>query len=258
MIVFAAIMPHPLESVPGIGGPADFALIKKTLQSFEQLRIDLEKAQPDTIIIISPHAYMEKYAFVINSQAELKGSLENFGLDKVFEYENNIKISDKIGYACTMSDMVCQLHGHFLDHGALIPLYHLTKNIKPKVVHLSFSMMSYERHYRYGEIVQSIIDNNQRVAIVASGDLSHGLNEKSSTGYIAGAEEFDHAVMRYLGGNDLASLMGMEEEFVLHACECGIRSIIILLGILHGKKYKFKLLSYEGPLGIGYLTAKLL
>jgi aromatic ring-opening dioxygenase LigB subunit len=276
MIVFAAIMPHPPESIPGIGSPADFVVIKKTLAAFDQLRRDMEEANPDTILIISPHAYMEEYSFVVNSESRLRGSLKEFGPEKVYEYENNSEITSKLKYACDMCDgigdgisngMPSHLHAHFLDHGALIPLYHLTKNIKPKIVHLSFSLMSYERHYRYGEILQKIIDDIDvgkpsadtdvgRIAIIASGDLSHMPGNDPSVR--SAASEFDHSIIRYLGGNDLASFMGLDEEVALKSRECGLRSIIILLGILHGKEYKFELLSYEAPFGVGYMTARLL
>ncbi|MDD5396664.1 MAG: AmmeMemoRadiSam system protein B [Candidatus Moranbacteria bacterium] len=255
-------MPHPLESIPGIGTPESFVAIKKTLSAFEQLARDLEQAAPDTIIVISPHAKMDPYSFIINSESELRGTFQNFNLDQVYEYDNNIEIADKLAYACTMNEMPCILHGSFLDHGALIPLHHLTKNMKskPKVLHLAFSLMSYERHYRYGEIIQKIIDEDEseRIAVIASGDLSHNLTRNAPAGFSQESAAFDRTVLRYLGCNDLASLMGLEESESKAARECGIRSIMILLGIVHGKKYKFDLLSYEGPFGVGYLTARLL
>jgi aromatic ring-opening dioxygenase LigB subunit len=260
MIVFSAIMPHPPMSVPGVGSRDDFLMLAKTLEAFDRLRIELEVADPDTIVVISPHAHLEPYAFVINSESELKGSLSKFGSDRVYEYRNNIEIADKLAYVCLMNDMPAHLHSEFLDHGAIVPLYHLTPNIKPKIVHLSFSMMSYKQHYRYGEIVRSVIDSpgSGRVAVIASGDLSHKILPNSPAGFSPGAQEFDHAVIRYLGSNDLVSLMNMEPETIEMAAECGLRSIIVLLGILHDKKYKFELLSYEAPFGIGYLTARLL
>jgi len=264
MIVFSAIMPHPPMSVPGVGSKADFLMLAKTLSAFESLRISLEAADPDTIVVISPHAHLEPYAFVINSESDLKGSLANFGSDRVYEYTNNIEIADKLDYVCLMNEMPAQLHSEFLDHGTIVPLYHLLKNSPPaggpKIVHLSFSMMSYQQHYRYGEIIQSIIDSPKsgRVAVIASGDLSHKVSPNSPAGFAKGAQEFDHSVMRYLGSDDLASLMNMEPETIEMAAECGLRSIIVLLGILHNKKYKFQLLSYEAPFGIGYLTARLL
>lgn len=262
MIVFSAIMPHPPMSIPIIGSEADLAKLSKTLNSFEILRKQLEDADPDTIIIISPHARMEQYAFVINSASELTGSFSEFGLDQVLSFSNNVEITDKIGYACLNNELPALLHEEFLDHGALIPLYHLLKNYppdrKPKIIHLSFSLMTYDMHYRYGEIIQKIILNNgkaaMRIAIIASGDLSHKLTKSSPAGYFPGAEKFDHDFMRHLGAGDWASLMGMEEKFVQDSAECGVRSIMILLGILHGTNPKFKMLSYEAPFGIGYLT----
>jgi aromatic ring-opening dioxygenase LigB subunit len=261
MLVFAAIMPHPPESMPGIGDRASFVALKKTINSFKQLATDLEKADPETIIIISPHAQMEKYAFVINSDIELKGTLINFGLDKVFAYENNVEMADKISFASQMNeDIATRLQAGFLDHGTLIPLFHLAKKIKPKIVHLSFSLMNYERHYRYGEIIQSVIDGQYfgRVAVIASADLSHCLNKNAPCGFSKDATAFDRDVLHYLGAGDLASLMRIEESETQKIKECGLRSIIILLGILHGKPQNFKLLSYEAPFGVGYLTARLL
>lgn len=261
MIVFAAIMPHPPESIPGIGKKENFKAIKKTLAAFEELRIGIEQADPETIVIISPHAHMEKYFFTINSANELLGNFMKFGLDEVRSYDNDFVIVDKVAFACSMSvnDMPTYLHPDFLDYGALIPLYHLTKNIKPKVVHLSFSLMDYKLHYRYGEIIRKIIDENgKRVAVIASADLSHRLREHAPAGFSPKAQKFDRDVMHFLGADDIASLMNMDQKDIAEVAECGMRSIIILLGILHGTPYKFKLLSYESPLGIGYLTARLL
>lgn len=259
MIVFSAIVPHPPMSVPSIGNADALSRLSKTLASFDTLRIGLEKSDPDTIVIISPHGQLEPYAFVINSESELRGNLSQFGDDKLYDYKNNIEIADKIEYACEMNEMPAHLHGQFLDHGALIPLIHLVKNIRPKIVHLSFSLMSYERHYRYGEIIQKVIDSagNGRVAVIASGDLSHRLTPSSPAGFSPSANEFDHSVIRFLGGKDLVSLMGMEQQTIDEAAECGLRSIIILLGILHDKEYDFELLSYEAPFGVGHLTARL-
>ena len=255
MIVFAAIVPHPPLSIPGIGNAQDLKDLSKTLNAFEALRVGLEAADPDTIIVISPHAHLEPYTFVINSESELKGSLLNFGLDEVYEYKNNIEIADKIDYACLMNEFPAKLHGDFLDHGTLIPLYHLTKNIKPRIVQLAFSLMDYERHYHYGEIIQGVIDGigggkkyfdnakNERVAIIASGDLSHKLTHDSPAGFSPSAENFDHDILRFLGSNDIVSLMNMEPSAIAEAAECGLRSIVVLLGILHEKKYKSYIIS---------------
>ena len=260
MIVFAAIVPHPIESIPGIGTPEEIKAIEKTLQSFEALRVDLEKSIPDTLIIISPHAPLEPYSFIINAASNLTGSFAKFGIDQVYEYENNLEFANKLAFAGCMNEIPAHLHKSFLDHGAMIPLYHLLKNIKPKIVHLSFSLMDYKSHYRYGEIIQGVICKGYggRVAIIASADLSHRLTPSSPAGFSPTAAKFDRDVLHFLGANDQASILNLELRDTAAAAECGIRSIIILLGILHGLQYEFNLLSYEGPFGIGYLTARIL
>lgn len=261
MIVFAAIMPHPPESIPGIGRMEDLESIQKTLAAFKELQTEFEKTDPETVVVISPHAQLEPYSFAINSASELVGSFSQFGLDEAYSYSNNIDIADRIAFACSLSlnDMPAHLVQNFLDYGALIPLYHLTKNMRPKVVHLSFSLMNYEFHYRYGEILHSIFEKRkERIAIIASADLSHRLTQNSPSHFSPRAREFDRAVLYHLGQNNVAGVMGLDESLVHEAAECGLRSIIILLGILHGMPYKFKLLSYEYPFGIGYMTAKMI
>lgn len=260
MIVFAAIMPHPPESIPGIGEKGNSKTIKKTLKAFDQLRAELEKSDPETIVIISPHAFLEKYSFVINSARKLIGDFSQFGIKKSLTFVNDIKIVNDLFSACFVREFPAQLHKDSLDYGTMIPLYHLTKNIKPKIVQLSFSFMNYDFHYQYGQILQKIIDENthKRIAIIASGDLSHRLSLKSPAGFSPKAEEFDRNILRYLKEDDIKSIMKLKKQDVVEISECGIRSFVILFGALHGKKYNFKLLSYEGPLGIGYLTARLL
>lgn len=259
MIVFAAVVPHPPASIPEIGGPEGQKALEKTLAAYEILRKGFEQADPDTVVVISPHAYMEPYGFIVNSRTKLKGDFSKFGLGEAeYQFKNNLNLVRKIRYACKVNDFPAFRHRSFLDHGALIPLLHLTKNFKPKVVHLSFSLMSYQQHFRYGEIVEKIFDDSQeRIAIIASGDLSHRLSEKSPAGFSPLAEEFDHAVLRFLNDGDLASLMNLEKDVVAAAGECGLRSLIVLLGMLHEKKIVFQLLSYEAPFGIGYLVARM-
>jgi AmmeMemoRadiSam system protein B len=259
MIVFAAIAPHPPLSIPGIGSQKDFEVLRRTLEAYETLREGLEKANPDVILVVSPHGHMEPYSFVINSASDLVGSFSDFSLDETMSFKNDLDVAEKIAYATQMDEIDAHLHADFLDHGSLVPLYHLTKNIHPKVIHLSFSMMSYQRHFRYGEVIRNIIENDEtrRVAIIASGDLSHRLTAVSPAGFSPNAIDFDRAVIRLLGSNDVASLMGMEQKVIEEAAECGMRSIMIMLGILSGKKYDFQLLSYEYPFGIGHLTARL-
>jgi aromatic ring-opening dioxygenase LigB subunit len=257
MIVFAAIVPHPPISIEGIGKKEDIAAIRKTLASFSKLRKDLEKIKPDVVVIISPHAPIEPYDFVINSADKLVGNFNDFNLDKSYEFKNDIGLIDLIEYAAESNELLVNLHPHLVDHGALIPACHLLKNINPNIVHLSFSLLNFQTHYLYGEVIGHIFENSsKRIAIIASGDLSHRLLPTSPAGYFSGAKFFDQRLIESLGKNDLPSILHLREEYIHDAAECGVRSFLIMLGVIKIKKYKFKLLSYEYPFGIGYLVAR--
>lgn len=259
MIVFAAIVPHPPYSIPGVGTADEKKKIRKTLDSFREIRDGLEKAKPDLVVVISPHGKMERYNFVINSDPVLRGSFSDFGLDEAYEFKNDIEMINLMTYACEMNDIFVHLHSYFLDHGALVPLVNLLKDIRPDVVHMSFSLMTYEKHYEYGEVIANVFKKSpKRIAVIASGDLSHCLTPEAPAGYFPRAKFFDQRVIEYLANDDIKSLMGLRKEFVKESCECGMRSIIIMLGMMNEKKYKFNFLSYEAPFGIGYLVARLI
>lgn len=257
MIVFAAIVPHPPYSVLGIGTDEEKERIKATLGSFDDLRRGLEKANPDTLIIISPHGPMERYNFVVNSDPLLRGSFDNFGPRERYEFKNDVELIEEITYACRVNEIFLHFHSAELDHGALVPLVHLLKNIKPKLIHMSFSLMTYEKHYAYGEQISNVLKKTEkRIAIIASGDLSHSLTPESPSGYYPRAKFFDYRVIEYLASNDIGALMKIRKEAIMESRECGMRSFLIMLGMIHDQNYKFNLLSYEGPFGIGYLTAR--
>lgn len=257
MICFAAITPHPPIIIPGIGQKEDLEKTKKTVLAMERLRQDLEKAKPDTIIIISPHAPLELDFFGINRARKLAGDLLNFGLNKQFEFANDMEVAQKIYRVSLAEKLSARFYESALDHGALVPLYYLAKNIKPKIVHLTFSYLDFPAHYHYGEVIGGIsADSRERIAIIASGDLSHRLNLAAPAGYSAQGKKFDQKLIEFLEAGQTEEILNFNGAFVEEAGECGLRSIIILLGALKSKKYHFDLLSYEGPFGVGYLVAK--
>jgi len=256
MIVFSAITPHPPLIIPEIGSEEDRKKVQKTISAMEKLREDLEKSNPETLIIISPHAEMEMQRFVINSADPLRGSFIDFGYDKIYDFKNDFEAIDRITYFGNLSGMPTHLHESFLDHGALVPLHYLTKNIRPKIIHLAFSMLDLKTHREYGKILARMCCDDKRIAIVASGDLSHRLTPDAPAGYSKRGKEFDETLINLLKKADIKGILNLDENFIEEAGQCGLRSIIILLGALEGK-YSFNLLNYEGPFGVGYLAAKL-
>lgn len=257
MLIFAAITPHPPIIIPGIGKGKDLKLAEKTISAMERLRGKLEAAKPEVILLISPHAPTEFDSFGINLRENLEGDLANFGLEKIFEFQNDKILGEKIYKAAFKNKISVHFYESELDHGALVPLYYLTKNISPRLLPLSFSFLDFLTHYRFGEFVGEVCDNyNKRVAIIASGDLSHRLTPAAPAGYSPSGKEFDSQLIEFLELKKTKEVLKFNASFIEEAGECGLRAIIILLGALGKKDCEFQLLNYEGPFGVGYLVGQ--
>ena len=144
-----------------------------------------------------------------------------------------------------------------LDHGAVIPLHYLSRaGFRGQVVHLSVGFLSYPEMYAFGKAVQGAIESTrQKVAVVASGDLSHRLTPDAPAGYSPQGRLFDERIIQCLQSMDVKSLFGLAPDLVEEAGECGLRPIFFLLGTLDGLEAASEILSYEGPFGVGYGVA---
>ena len=257
MIVFSAIVSHPLVGIDDAGTEKEAKGISKTLRSLGDLESELEKSKPDTLIVISPHAEAEDYNFVINSSFSLSGRLDLSGFEKEFKFKNDLDIVRQIEYCGELVDLFIHRRSHSLDYGALVPLAHLLKNISPRVVHMSPSLLSYEKHYEFGELLSNVLRNSKkRIAIIASGELSHRLAPDAPAGYSPEAKFFDYWVLNHLSNNDVKALVNMEKSKIEEAVECGLRPLLMMLGMIYQEKYGFNILSYETSTGTGYLVAR--
>lgn len=263
MIVFSAILPHPPLSIPGVGSEESRKSLFATLDAYAGISKELHAAQPETVVVVSPHGKIEPYHFVVNEAPVLVGDFSRYPLPKQIEFQNDLAIVDDILFACDTNEL--PVHGRYekLDHGTFIPLWHLFggSSSSVKVVHISFSFLDVEKHHEFGESVGNMLDRyyaHKRIAVIASADLSHRIAPNSPAGYSPNARYFDRKIIEILEEGDVHRLMELRKDVVAEAAECGLRSIIIVLGILDGYPWKFRLFSYEHPFGIGHLVGRLL
>jgi AmmeMemoRadiSam system protein B len=145
-----------------------------------------------------------------------------------------------------------------LDHGMLVPLFYLTSGRLDNLplVGIGFSFLPLNVHFKFGQIIGEVAKKvKKRIAFIASGDLSHRLTENAPAGYSEQGEKFDHQLINLLKHDKTKEVLKINQNLIAQAGECGLRSIIILLGALNGLNYKPEILSYEGPFGVGYLVA---
>ncbi len=143
------------------------------------------------------------------------------------------------------------------DWGFNVPLYFLAPDFKGEIRTFLTGFESPVYYFEKGKEIHKLkIENSKlKIALVASGDMSHCLKENGPYGFHPEGPKFDKALIKYLKKKNLEKFLQLDEEFP-NASECGLRSFAFLLGILEASKINWQpeILSYEGPFGVGYLV----
>lgn len=152
------------------------------------------------------------------------------------------------------------------DWGFNVPLFFLarqsldedglSKGFKGEIKTYLTGVKEPKFYFKEGKKAYNNFKKGTRYALVASGDLSHCLKEEGPYGFNEQGPQFDKNLLEYLRKKDINNLLKLNEYFP-EAGECGLRSFCFLLGILEssGINWKPEVLSYQGPFGVGYLTA---
>ena len=257
MSVLAAFMvPHPPLIVPDIGRGSE-RKVQKTIDSYERVAREIAELKPDTIVISSPHVVMYYDGFHISS-GRAYGDFSRFGAPQVsFSEEYDSELVKEIEKICDSEGLPASTKNGrdiLLDHGTMVPLYFIRKAFKGgKIVRLGLSALPYETHYRLGEIVQTAAAYlDRRIVFVASGDLSHKLQEYGPYGFAKEGPEYDKRLMDVCSRADFGELFNFDEDFCCDAAECGHRSFLIMAGVLDGMNVKATAYSHEDVTGVGY------
>lgn len=256
-ITAAFAVPHPPLIVPQIGRGGE-KQIEATTRAYERVADEIAALRPDTIIISSPHSVMYADYFHISPGETAAGSFAKFGAAQVkFEEEYDselVKTIEKLAAGKDIPAGTLGVKDAQLDHGTLVPLYFIRqKYTAGKIVRVGLSGLPFTDHYRLGQIIQSAVSATGRNAVfVASGDLSHKLQDYGPYGFAPEGPEYDGRIMDVLSRAAFGELLEFDETFCDKAAECGHRSFIIMAGALDGISVKPEMLSHEDITGVGY------
>ena len=259
-IVFSCLVPHPPIIVPEIGRGEE-RKISSTSNAMEELVLLLARHNPETAIIISPHGNYFGDAMGILTAPASEGNLNQWGIPgPKIQFENDLDLVELIRNEAKQKGIPLKSigeTGYNLDHGVMVPLHFLYRALKGvPLVPLTFSWLNMKTHFEFGKsIAEAAAKADKRVAIIASGDLSHRLIPGSPAGYDPAGKIFDEQLGKFLSDMDIKSVMDLDQSLVERAGECGLRSVVIMLGALDGLNVKSKVMSYEGPFGVGYMVA---
>ncbi|MBQ5955212.1 MAG: AmmeMemoRadiSam system protein A, partial [Firmicutes bacterium] len=141
-----------------------------------------------------------------------------------------------------------------LDHGTMVPLWFIEKKYRDfRLVRTGLSGLPLTDHYKFGQMIAKAIEQTgRRTVIVASGDLSHKLQDYGPYGYAPEGPEYDKRIMDVMGRAAFGELLDFDETFCDKAAECGHRSFVIMAGAMDGRKVEAKVLSHQDVTGVGY------
>jgi AmmeMemoRadiSam system protein A len=261
--ILGIIAPHPPIMVREVGR-TDADVTKASARAVDTARLLLERYQPDTIVLMSPHATAYRDAFTVTTASRLRGDLGQFGAPSVaLDVAGDpglaaaiLTAADAAGVPAVARPESRPNADDELDHGVLVPMAFLDRAGRWPLVELSLSYLPYGTHRAFGAAVRTAaVGLGRRVAFVASGDCSHRLLPTAPAGYAPTAHFFDERLVEALTVGDFEALATIDPALVEAAGECGLRSFITLGGFLAGSGAVPRVLAYEGPWGVGYLTA---
>ena len=258
MSVLAGFMvPHPPMIVPEIGRGSE-AQITETIRAYERVADEIASLAPETIIITSPHSIMYADYFHISPGRKAIGSFAAFRAPSVrFDEKYDKDLVDEITRLADAEDFPAGTMGErepALDHGTMVPLWFIRNKYKEgSIVRIGLSGLPLTDHYRLGMIIRDAVRNTgRRVVFVASGDLSHKLQDYGPYGFAPEGPVYDERIMDVMSRASFGELFDFDNTFCDKAAECGHRSFVIMAGAFDGMAVRAERLVHQDVTGVGY------
>src|SRR5882672_10046597 len=260
-VVFAGIAPHPPIMVPEVGREAS-AEVRSSIDAMADLTERVIRSGAETVVLISPHAPLERDAFVAYDGPQLYADFANFrapGATIHAQLDDEL-LSEIARIAAEQKLDTIRIRGIDLDHGTAVPLYFLQRyGWQGSVVALGYSFLPSDDHLKFGQCIRQAIERVGRpAAFIASGDLSHRLKLEAPAGYNPQAHLFDEEVVAAIRSCATKRIVDLDPEVRRMAGECGYRSMLVAIGVTQELEHACEVINYEAPFGVGYLVAQLL
>jgi len=259
-IVSAVMVPHPPLIIPQVGRGEE-KRIQATVDAYREASRFVAESKPDVLIVTTPHSVMYADWFHISPGAGAKGSFAAFRAPEVrvsAKYDREFtaalcRTAQRAGFPAGTEGE----RDPALDHATMIPLYFLQEAWGdaplPPIVRIGLSGLPLTEHYRLGTFIRGTAEAlGRRAAVIASGDLSHKLTQDGPYGFRAEGPQYDERIMDVMGRAAFGELFGFSDAFCSRAAECGHRSFTIMAGCFDGQAVRSRVVSHEGPFGVGY------
>ncbi len=260
MIVFAGVTPHSPLLLPQIN-PEGMHAVLQTVDAMREFALELYAAKPDTILLLSEHPYLYSDSFSINLHAPIRFDLSEFGvLDYPLVFPPDTLLADRTQRSLRQEEIRLTMTSDILHYASAVPLSYIAEVLPDvQILPITYSELDEKEHFIFGQALQeAIFHSNRRVAIIASGDLSHRVKKESPSGFHESGPLFDTRMQEILIERSSAGLLSLDPELRKTAEDHCYRQWLMLFGALDGVATSTSILSYEAPVGVGYLVATLM
>lgn len=266
-LVFAAIAPHGDLAIPEACSPERAFLAAATQAGMAELGRRFEAAQPETIVVLTPHGIHLEGQLAVVVAGRAAGALDEaraVALDLHVDRELAQAILAELHDAGLAAAGVSFGGNHPaeavipLDWGSLIPLWYLGGRREPPVPVVIVSPardLSADTHVAAGAAIEKAISaSGRRAALVASADQAHTHLADGPYGFDPAARVHDERVTAMLREGRLGMVHDLEPELIEAAKPDSWWQLLMLLGAI-GEEWRPELLSYEAPTYYGMLCA---
>jgi AmmeMemoRadiSam system protein B len=253
-IVLGAIMPHPPILVPEIGRER-LKEAEQSKQGMEETARRIKESSPDVIIVVTPHGAVGQASIPVYTGHVFEGNFSAFGRAKpLYSFKGDTDFALAIIKDCNFAASCSET---LLDHGALVPLHYIqAAGIKTLILPIAVAFKPLSTLFEFGRSLAKTAERlGRRVALIASADMSHCLTADAPGGFNPRGKEFDEKLVELIKNYDVRGILSFDPALADAAAQDALWSIAILLGTLDGLRVKHEVLSYEGPFGVGYMTA---
>lgn len=252
-----ALMCHAPIVVPAVGGERGQDCLATT-EAMAEVARRLVAAAPDVLVVISPHTPRAEGAWAVVDGPRIHGDLGAFGapgarvdLPAAEAFRERLHAEAPRHGAPTV-----RLRDRPLDHGALVPLWFVCQaGWRGPTVVIALPWVGAEAPM--GRALAALAEGPERVAILASGDMSHRLQPGAPSGYDPRARAFDAAFVEALRRGDLRGATRPDPLLRELAAEDVVASVTVAAAAVDWRTDGLRVLSYEGPFGVGYCEAVL-
>ena len=250
------LLPHAPILIPEVAARSG-AQTGKTLEALISLGESLKRFAPDLLLVLDPHAASERILTFVNADRFI-GDLGEFGARSVsLSFRGAGEEGDRL---------FSYLHPHFptkyyrpgvhdLDYAAVVSLHLLLPllGVVPSMVLVNPVTIGFRQAFELGRFLGAILPKEMGAS--RSGDLSHRLTKSAPSGFHPDGQVLDRSIVEALQASSPDPIFNLPGAVIQNAGECGLRSVLALIGLSMGDEVRF--LSYEAPFGVGYASALL-